>query len=90
MVVLLAMAFELPVFSTNVYGIPEIINTNNDGILFEPGDFIKLSQLMNNFIKEPNIYKMMGKKANSKVWRLFNNKVLAKDHLELIKRGILT
>ena len=37
MVILEAMSFKVPIVSTNVYGIPEQIRNNREGILVEPG-----------------------------------------------------
>jgi glycosyltransferase involved in cell wall biosynthesis/GT2 family glycosyltransferase len=90
MVVLLAMAFKLPVFSTDVYGIPEIITDKVEGHLFKAGDARKLSEIISDFIRNPASYHDMTEKAYAKVTRLFDNEQRSLQHIDLVREVFLT
>jgi len=83
MVVLLAMAFELPVISTNVFGIPEIISDNLEGRLFNPGDSLELAKILNDYFLFPEKFNLMANKALAKCWRLFDSPKLAEKHIAI-------
>lgn len=83
MVVLLAMAFELPVISTNVFGIPEIITDSLEGRLFNPGNSLELAKILNDYFLFPNKFKIMANKALAKCWRLFDSNKLSEKHFEI-------
>jgi len=52
MAVLDALAYELPVITSPVGGIPDIIHDNVNGLLFEPGDIKGLSEKIDLIISE--------------------------------------
>ena len=51
-VILEAMAFELPIVSTDVHGIPEIVTHGREAWLTPPGDPVRLSLLMRHALDE--------------------------------------
>lgn len=62
-----AMAAGLPVVTTPVGGIPEILTNGEDGLLFPCGDIDALAQKIAFLIKNPEERDAMGKKARKKV-----------------------
>lgn len=58
-----AAACELPLFGSNVGGIPEIIKDGYNGFLFNEGDIIKLSDIFWKLYKESSLRDKMGKKS---------------------------
>ncbi len=62
-VTLEAMAFEIPIIATNVYGIPEQIENNKDGLLIPPGDSDLLAQKIEFLLDNPELAKSYAKNA---------------------------
>ncbi len=67
MALLEAMAWGLPVITSPVGGIPEIINTNQNGLLVPPGDIQKLTAAMQSLIKNHNLRQTLGGNARSSI-----------------------
>jgi glycosyltransferase involved in cell wall biosynthesis len=55
MVVQQAMAAGLPVIATRVGGIPHMIDHEESGLLFEPGDALGLAGLLTRFAEDPGL-----------------------------------
>jgi glycosyltransferase involved in cell wall biosynthesis len=45
----------VPVIASNVGGIPEVVKNSENGLLFEPGDFIDLAAKLVNVITKPEM-----------------------------------
>ena len=54
-VVLEAMAFELPIVSTNVFGIPEQIRNECEALLVEPGNPIAIADALRRLMDDANL-----------------------------------
>ena len=52
--ILEAMSFGLPIISTNVGGIPEVVVPDKNGLLIEPGDHAAIFAAIKFFIDHPN------------------------------------
>jgi glycosyltransferase involved in cell wall biosynthesis len=73
MSVLEAFAYGKPVIGARIGGIPELIDENADGYLFEPGNVDDLQYKLEHILKMPESkISMMGKAARQKVERQFN------------------
>lgn len=66
MSVIEAMAAGLPVISTTVGGIPELIEDGIDGLLFSPGDVDALAEKISYLLDNEDVRIEMGKKARQK------------------------
>ncbi len=66
MSVIEAMAAGLPVISTSVGGIPELIKDNVDGLLFPPGDVETLAEKISFLLDNKDARIGIGKKAQQK------------------------
>jgi glycosyltransferase involved in cell wall biosynthesis len=62
-----AMGWELPVISTPVSGIPEVIASGYNGLLVEPGNVQQLAQSMQTLIENEPIRLSMGRAARQTV-----------------------
>ena len=67
-----AMACGKAVISTNISGIPELINSGTDGILVEQKDELKLAEAMTALIADKELRKRLGEKARAKAAEEFN------------------
>ena len=67
-----ASAAGLPVISTTVAGIPEIIAHGESGLLVDPGDRQALGQAMQTLISNPDLRMQMGKRGQEIVENRFN------------------
>lgn len=65
--ILEAMSYGKAILSTNVGGIPEIIEHGTNGFLIEPGDLTSLESHLKFMIKNPNIVEEMGCKSKERV-----------------------
>ena len=88
-VILLAMAFELRIVSTNVFGIAEIIKDGHDGRLIEPGDANAMAAILMECLQHEKAYERLAKVAVSTVSRLFDNQRLLPRHLDLTKEAVV-
>lgn len=81
-VILEAMAFEVPIVSTNVHGIPHILRTKTDALLVNPGDISALARAMTEVIEHPIAAQERTKNAFERVQE-FDASVVLPRHVEL-------
>jgi glycosyltransferase involved in cell wall biosynthesis len=62
-----AMAMEIPTVSTNISGIPELIEHMKTGILVPPKDEVSLANAISTLIENNDLSKKLGKAGRSKV-----------------------
>ena len=86
MVVLLAMAFELPIVSTNVFGIPEIVSDQQEALLIPPGDPQSMAKALRQCINAQDEANAMAARAYAKVNRLFDSDILHARHTDLARK----
>ena len=72
-----AMAMEVPVISTTVGSVPELIEDGKEGILVPQRDEKSLSKAIIRLIENPSLRSKMGKKGKDKVAKEFNIKTQA-------------
>lgn len=65
--ILEAMTYKLPIISTPVGGIPEIIENGKNGFLITPGNREELFNAINNLIKDSKKREIMGEEGYKKV-----------------------
>jgi glycosyltransferase involved in cell wall biosynthesis len=69
-----AMAMEIPVVSTDISGIPELIEHRVDGLLVPQKDASALAGALEELLRESRLRSELGKHGRDKVRRLFDNK----------------
>ena len=67
-----AMAKEIPVISTRITGIPELIDHGNDGLLATPGDVDDLARQIGTLLEDPESGHKLGKAGREKVETVYN------------------
>lgn len=70
LVVAEAMAAELPVVSSRVGGVPELIENGVNGLIFEPNDIDQMISHVRQLVENPTLRKEMGQKARQSVQAL--------------------
>lgn len=78
-VVLEAMAFEVPVVSTNVHGIPFMLRDGLDAALVNPGDIAALSAALLKVLRDPAATRVLAGRARTRVGE-FDAQVLLPRH----------
>ncbi|KKN08968.1 hypothetical protein LCGC14_1051370 [marine sediment metagenome] len=74
-----AMALEMPCIASNVGGVPELIEHNVDGLIFEPKNTKKFADLIRLLLEDENLQKKLGINARKKMVNKFNwNQVIKK------------
>lgn len=70
-----AMSYGIPVIATRSGGIPEIINDNESGLLYDPGNYHQLADKIRSLIVFPNLRKKISQNAliRVKAFTLSNN-----------------
>lgn len=77
MAILEALAYSVPVIATRIGGIPDAITDGEEGYLIEPGDVVKLADLLLRLVSEPTLRQQMRVKARTKSVECFSaDKVL--------------
>ena len=85
-VALEAMALSKPVIASNIGGFKEIINSGEDGILFNPKDIYDLSQKILFLLKNEDFSKKLGENAKEKVLKKYIWKKIAEETLAVYNR----
>lgn len=76
MAILEAMSVGLPVISTDVNGIPDLVMDGETGILIKPGDIDALENAIMKLLNEPETRQSMGEKGKARVENLFSTDVV--------------
>jgi len=71
-VLLEAMAMQLPVVSTTLSGIPELVEDGINGLLVPPGDERALAAALARLLTDANLRMRLGKHGREKVARMFD------------------
>lgn len=86
-VILEALACGLPVISTNISGIPEIVDNEKDGILIEPEDCEKLAGQLKRLLKSEKLRRQFAREGQKKALARFDLKKNIKQLLKLHSHG---
>jgi colanic acid/amylovoran biosynthesis glycosyltransferase len=70
-----AMAMELPVVTTRITGIAELVDDDHNGLLVSPGRPDELADALERLLVDPALRREMGSHAREKVLREFNTDV---------------
>jgi glycosyltransferase involved in cell wall biosynthesis len=81
-----AGAAGLPVISTRLAAIPEIVHEGETGLLIQPGNLAELITALHSLIQNPTLRQQMGKKATQTVQTTFDAETNAFRLLALLKQ----
>jgi glycosyltransferase involved in cell wall biosynthesis len=82
-VLLEAMAFGVPIVSTNVHGIPEITRPEQEAILVNPGDSSALALAMRRMLADDQLAQSFAARARTRVAEHFDAVLLLPQHAGL-------
>jgi len=88
MVLIEAMAREIPVIGSNIGGIPEVTNNGETGILVKPGDSKELAKAISFILSNPEEVKSMRKAGRKRVEEKFTSDIMAQKYETLFYRLI--
>lgn len=74
--ILEAMAWGMPVVSTKIGGIPDLVEHGREGLLIEPGDVAGLRDAMRRLLRDDEERRQMGVAAQKKVDRHFSARAI--------------
>ncbi|MED4296546.1 glycosyltransferase family 4 protein [Priestia megaterium] len=86
MAILEAMNFGLPIISTYVGGIPEVITNSDNGYLIEPGEIDELTKALTFLLKSEELRIEMGEKNRNIILKRFDIQSLMKDLSNIYSR----
>ncbi len=84
-VVLEAMAFALPIISTEVHGIPEMVRADREALLVPPGDTAAMATALHRLLMSPGIGQALGQQARTRVAAHFDSRVVLPRHIALLR-----
>ncbi len=80
-----AMAMELPVVSTDISGIPEIVDHRVDGLLVPQKNAAALADAIAELLQDVPLQQRLGKAARAKICRIFDAEVTVKELYRLLQ-----
>jgi colanic acid/amylovoran biosynthesis glycosyltransferase len=83
-----AMAMEVPVISTRITGVPELIDDGQTGLLVTPGRADQLADALERLLADTALCRDIGSAARDKVIREFNTARSAEQLHALFKRAL--
>jgi len=69
-----AMLMKKPVIGTNSGGIPELIEDGNTGLLYSPGDYLKLADQIEKLLDDPAFRERLAVQGSVLLWKPLVNK----------------
>lgn len=86
-----AMAMELPVITTGIMGIPELVEDGVSGLLMPPARVDALAALLRSLAGDPALSRRLGRAGRAKVVAEFDTASLARQLLSLLRDyGVLS
>jgi glycosyltransferase involved in cell wall biosynthesis len=79
MSILEAMSFGIPIITTDVYAMKEIIDDGKDGFLIPPGNLDALVAKMGILVENKDLRQKMGEEAKNKISERFNPEMIGKN-----------
>jgi glycosyltransferase involved in cell wall biosynthesis len=83
LVILEAMSKGLPIISSKMGGIPEIVTSGKEGILIEPGNHSQLNLAINTLINNDELIQTMGKAGITKFQSCFSTEIMINKYIEI-------
>lgn len=83
MVVLEAMAAGVPVAASRVGGVPDLIQHEVDGLMFDPGKPEQIRESLTRLLRDTDLRTRIARSGNQTAWNRFHPKIVAQKHLEI-------
>ena len=88
LVLIEAFAARVPVVTTRVGGLPEVVQHEESGMLVEAGSSTELAQALMQLLEDGSLRSRLSENAHEVFGSLLNSNVTAKGLLELYRKGI--
>ena len=85
MVVLEAMAAGVPVVASRVGGVPDLVENEKTGLLFDPRDGDDMSAAIAKLLAEPELGRTLAAEAKRQALERFHPLVVARQHVEIYR-----
>ena len=76
MAILEAMSWEIPIVTTPVGGIPEVVTEGQEGLLVNSGDIVGLAHALSRLLAAPSLRREFGERGRHKIESRFSIKIL--------------
>ncbi len=83
-----AMATELPVLTTQIMGVPELVENGVDGMLVPPGRIDSLSDSLRSLVRAPELRRTIGAAARRKICERYDVRASAAEMRSVLEREI--
>lgn len=88
MTILEAMAASLPIISTDVGGLPELVENNVTGLLVDKQNAASLANAMHTYVSNPELIEPQGEKAHQFIDNNFSEAAMIKSYLNLYQQSL--
>jgi glycosyltransferase involved in cell wall biosynthesis len=88
-VILEAMAARIPIVSSNVDGIPELIDDGKEGLLFPLEDENQIHKLVQRIYQEKDLSRTMINNAGKKYWEHFSRRIHMQNYKNLVNSFLI-
>ncbi|HEX7262316.1 MAG TPA: glycosyltransferase family 4 protein [Luteolibacter sp.] len=85
MVVLEAMAAGLAVAASRVGGVPDLVNHETDGLMFDPHDPLDVRRTVERLVKDRDFRETLGAAGRKKALESFHPRIIAQRHVEIYR-----
>jgi glycosyltransferase involved in cell wall biosynthesis len=79
------MLSQTPIVTTNVGGIPHVVDHNKDALLVPPADPQAIAAAINNLCNNPSLTSSLIHSSSNKVAQLYSSKRMAIEYLKMYK-----
>jgi glycosyltransferase involved in cell wall biosynthesis len=76
MSVLEAMAWGVPVITTPVGGIPEVVRHGEEGVIVQPGDIVGLTAALRQLLDDESLRQRLGANGRKRIQHIFSDEVV--------------
>jgi len=90
MVVLEAMASGVPVLAANVGGVPDLVQDQVTGVLFDPRDPASMESALRSLLDSPALREAIAGRAREQAAARFHPQAVARRHLEIYREVLAT
>ncbi|AOX00998.1 hypothetical protein BJP34_17495 [Moorena producens PAL-8-15-08-1] len=84
-VLLEAMYFGLPIITTNISAMPELVQDGENGLLVPPANFQRLAQALSKLIANPELRQYMGQKGRERVSNSYHWEQTSSEFLAIVQ-----
>jgi len=84
-----AMAMGVPVVSTQISGIPELVREGETGFLAQPGDVLSLGEAIESAVSDVNVRRAVSRRARDLIESTFDQQRNTRDLYEMVREAVV-